>query len=68
MYSVRLGLVLNVRHEKMDQRSVKDGLHAAIAQRSGVKLTKYTVGESTLIPVTSASELATVFNLNKVTT
>nr|XP_054767841.1 uncharacterized protein LOC129275089 isoform X1 [Lytechinus pictus] len=46
----RLGLTLNVRNEKMNQKVLKDALHAAVSCWSGTRLVEYAVAESTLIP------------------
>ena len=51
-----MGLILNVRYEKMAQTVVKQGLEAAIAQRPGVKLLEYAVAESKIIPHTCPGE------------
>ncbi|XP_072179182.1 GH3 domain-containing protein-like [Diadema setosum] len=49
----RIGLMMNVRYEKMDQRIITDSLHTAVGRWTGVKLIEFALAESKLIPKTS---------------
>ncbi|XP_054771984.2 uncharacterized protein LOC129279949 [Lytechinus pictus] len=56
-FMYRLGLILNLRYEKMNQVILKEGLQSAVGQFTGVRLVEYAVAESKLIPKSSpASE------------
>ncbi|XP_054767608.2 uncharacterized protein LOC129274891 [Lytechinus pictus] len=52
-FMYRMGLILNLRYEKMNQVVLKEGLRSAVGQLNGVILIDYAVAESTLIPKSS---------------
>nr|XP_054767600.1 uncharacterized protein LOC129274884 [Lytechinus pictus] len=54
-FMYRLGLILNLRYEKMNQVVLKEGLQSAVGQLNGVILIDYAVAESTLIPKSSSA-------------
>eukprot|EP00057_Strongylocentrotus_purpuratus_P029696 XP_011684170.1 PREDICTED: indole-3-acetic acid-amido synthetase GH3.3-like [Strongylocentrotus purpuratus] len=49
-FMYRMGLMLNLRYEKMNQVVLKAGLQSAVGQWNDVRLVEYAVAESTLIP------------------
>ena len=48
-----MGLILNLRYEKMNQVVLKAGLQSAVGQWNEFGLVDYAVAESTLIPKSS---------------
>eukprot|EP00057_Strongylocentrotus_purpuratus_P004155 XP_003728140.2 PREDICTED: indole-3-acetic acid-amido synthetase GH3.2 [Strongylocentrotus purpuratus] len=52
-FMFRMGLILNLRYEKMNQVVLKAGLQSAVGQWNDVGLVEYAVAESTLIPKSS---------------
>ncbi|XP_041483725.1 indole-3-acetic acid-amido synthetase GH3.3-like [Lytechinus variegatus] len=54
-FMYRMGLMLNLRYEKMNQVVLKEGLQSAVGQFNCIRLVDYAVAESTIIPASSSA-------------
>eukprot|EP00057_Strongylocentrotus_purpuratus_P004156 XP_003728141.1 PREDICTED: 4-substituted benzoates-glutamate ligase GH3.12-like [Strongylocentrotus purpuratus] len=52
-FMYRMGLIMNLRYEKMNQVVLKAGLQSAVGQWNDMRLFEYAVAESTLVPKSS---------------
>nr|XP_054772088.1 uncharacterized protein LOC129280057 [Lytechinus pictus] len=57
-FMYRMGLMLNLRYEKMNQVVLKEGLQSAVGQFNCIRLVDYAVAESTIIPASSSGMYA----------